>query len=134
MEYRRQLEAQNSSYKLDNRSLQYYQLLQKQEAEAERLQKDRESEELRRYKLKKTIQKSTPSPFSTTESAKKKHTLIRKLAVAPERITPSTVDSPPQVPEKGPKNHEKISNDSLDPKDHKEPLKSILSGYSSESD
>lgn len=61
LEYRKQLEALNSSYKLDEKSAQFYDQLKLEEREKERLRKEREAFELNKLRVKKAQLATKPS-------------------------------------------------------------------------
>lgn len=153
------MESQNSSYKLDDRSVRYYHELKQQEAQMHRLEREREMNQVARFRLKKT-QNSIKKPVSNTPSPKK-YVITRRLKESidtsssldqSEPNSPSTLSSTESqtsrstsVPdEEQPKSREKIHEKSHE-KDHKinfntprdsNPNKlsnSIITGYSSDS-
>lgn len=136
------MEAQNSSYKLDPKSLQHYQRLKQQEADDERVQKDREFHELSKFRIKKSQEFSvnkSARPVLKFGDQKKKQVIRRRL----ERVNPSI---PLETSEYNENKHE-LKSDPEGVKDHqtsidasetakqpeKDLSKALISGYSSES-
>ncbi|KAK6456190.1 uncharacterized protein RJT20DRAFT_42307 [Scheffersomyces xylosifermentans] len=65
-EFQEQMEAQNSSYKLDEKSAQFYEQLKRAQDDKERNERVEESEELKRYRAKKKASKEVPETVSGT--------------------------------------------------------------------
>lgn len=85
MEYQKQLETRNSSYKLDEKSAQFYEELRHKEQQKENDRKKEEREEVERFKslkLKKQEGESAKGPIST------KVDIARRIAVKKRKIGP----------------------------------------------
>lgn len=142
MEYRKQLEAQNSSYKLDEKSLKYYNQLKQEEREKERLRKEREEFELAKLRIKKAqlttnIPSNHPVKPMIHKITKKKPQVKAILLTGP--IDPSeTVDKTTNStihPGETSKLHEKDSqSDPSSIKSTKTSQLALLGDYSSDSE
>lgn len=104
MEYQKQLESRNSSYKLDEKSAQFYEELRLKDQQKENDRKREERDEMQRYKglrLKKEESGGSPKgPVAT------KVDIARSIAVKKRKTAPQDA----QKGEKGTKNNAKEVN------------------------